>query len=223
MQEDPAMRSTRLPVSALLTLLSLSMAAAAPAGEAGDPPLASQPDSARGRQLYVGCAGCHGSDAGGKPDGSVPAIAGQHWQVLTKLLLDFRYFRRWDSRMVNASASDHLRSPQDIADVVAYVSRLPAQRPSGIGGGEHVAAGARAYAAQCAACHGQQAQGDGPAGYPRLAGQQYGYLLRQIRNGREGSRPTFSQQHVRTLRDLAEADIDAIADYLSRIELAPAI
>lgn len=207
----------------LIVLLSLGVAMVSSAGQSDSQPLASKPDPARGKQLYVGCESCHGTTGAGMKDGSVPAIAGQHWQVLTRLLLDFRYLRRWDSRMVNVSSSDHLRSPQDIADVVAYISSLPAPRDPGLGTGEHLTAGAQAYARQCASCHGQYAQGDGAAGYPRLAGQQYGYLLRQIRNGREGSRPTFSKDHVRILRDIAEADIDGLADHLARIEPAPAI
>ncbi len=167
------MRAIKVP---LLTLLLLA-AAHVPASAAtpDSPPLARNPDIARGEQLFAVCAACHGPGGGGKQDGSVPAIAAQHSQVLTKLLLDFRYFRRWDSRMVNASASDHLRGPQEIADVVAYVSNLPPERAAGIGTGEHLAAGARVYALRCAMCHGAQARGDGPAGYPRLAGQQYAY------------------------------------------------
>jgi cytochrome c553 len=213
------MRAIKVP---LLTLLLLAAAHAAASAETpASPPLASKPDIARGEQLFATCAGCHGPGAGGKQDGSVPAIAGQHPQVLTKLLLDFRYFRRWDSRMADASASDHLRGPQEIADVVAYISSLPPQRAAGIGTGEHLTAGARAYALRCAMCHGTQGKGDGPAGYPRLAGQQYGYLMRQIRNGRAGNRPTFSKDHVRLLRDFAAKDIEGVADHLSRLADTP--
>jgi cytochrome c553 len=213
------MRAIKVPLRALLLLAAAHVAVSAETPDS--PPLASKPDIARGAQLFAACAGCHGPSAGGKQDGSVPAIAGQHPQVLTKLLLDFRYFRRWDSRMANASASDHLRGPQEIADVVAYVSNLPPARTPGIGTGEHLAAGARVYALRCAMCHGTQARGDGPAGYPRLAGQQYGYLMRQIRDGRGGVRPTFSKDHVRLLRDLAAKDIEGVADHLSRLADTP--
>jgi cytochrome c553 len=217
--EEIPMRAIQVPLLTLLLLAAAHVAASAEAPES--PPLATKPDIAHGEQLFAVCAACHGPSAGGKQDGSVPAIAGQHPQVLTKLLLDFRYFRRWDSRMAKASASDHLRGPQEIADVVAYVSSLPPERAPGIGAGEHLADGARVYALQCAKCHGTQARGDGAAGYPRLAGQQYGYLMRQIRDGRGGVRPTFSKDHVRLLRNLAARDIEGVADHLSRLADTP--
>jgi cbb3-type cytochrome c oxidase subunit III len=205
----------------LSALTFLMVALTAPiistAAETGNQPLARNADRANGERLFATCAACHGTDGSGRKDGSVPAIAGQHWQVLTKLLLDFRYFRRWDSRMANTTASDHLRGPQEIADVVAYVSSLPPQRTQSTGTGEHLKRGEQVYALRCASCHGPQAQGNGPAGYPRLAGQQHAYLARQIRNGREGTRPTFSAEHIRVLRELTPADVDGIADYLARL------
>jgi cbb3-type cytochrome c oxidase subunit III len=203
-----------------LTLLLLSLAAPiiSMAGQA-DAPLMRNADRANGERLFASCAACHGPDASGRKDGSVPALAGQHWQVLTKLLLDFRYFRRWDSRMANTTASDHLRGPQEIADVVAYISSLPPRRAQSTGTGEHLQRGAQVYALRCASCHGREAQGSGSEGYPALAAQQYAYLVRQIRDGREGTRPTFSADHIRVLRELTPTDIDAVADHLARLEL----
>jgi cytochrome c553 len=203
----------------LVSLLLLCIAIPAlSAADSNDQPLARNPDASNGAHLFAACAACHGADAGGKEDGSVPAIAGQHWQVLTKLLLDFRYYRRWDSRMVNRSASDHLRGPQEIADVVAYVSGLPPPRTRGLGTGEHVPLGSAAYARWCSMCHGPQAQGDGPGVIPQLAGQHFAYLLRQMRNGVDGTRPTFNPAHIRLVRNLSKAQIDGIADYLARLD-----
>jgi cytochrome c553 len=80
------------------------------------------------------------------------------------------------------------------------------------------------YARRCASCHGATAQGDGPKGYPRLAGQQYGYLVRQIQQAIAGRRPTFSSAHVQLLKPLAAADVQGIADYLSTLDpAAPAV
>jgi cytochrome c oxidase subunit 2 len=50
-----------------------------------------------------------------------------------------------------------------------------------------VAAGKVAYAV-CAACHGQQAEGNEQMGGPALAGQDDWYLVRQIDNYRKGLR-----------------------------------
>jgi cytochrome c553 len=212
------MSPTRMPALAvLLLLLPPPGLAASTVGNANDQTLARTPDLVNGERLFVTCAACHGLDGNGAQDGSVPAIAGQHWQVLTKLLLDFRYFRRWDARMVNTSDSGHLRGPQEIADVVAYVNSLPPPRASGGGAAAQSAHGAQAYARMCASCHGSRAQGDGPAGQPRLAGQRYGYLVRQIQDAAAGHRPTFSQQHIRLLQTLDVMDTQDISDYLSRL------
>jgi cytochrome c553 len=212
------MSPTRMPALAVfLLLLSPAVHAASTAQNAYDQTLARTPDFVNGERLFVTCAACHGPDGSGTQDGSVPAIAGQHWQVLTKLLLDFRYFRRWDARMVNTSDSGHLRGPQEIADVVAYVNSLPPRRADGGGATAQSAHGAQVYARMCASCHGSDAQGDGPAGQPRLAGQRYGYLLRQIQDAAAGRRPTFSRQHIRLLQTLNVMDTQGVSDHLSRL------
>lgn len=206
---------------ALLLSSLLPPAVQAAADDRGfDQPLASRPDITNGQRLFAACAACHGADGGGRADGTVPAIAGQHWQVLSKLLLDFRYLRRWDLDMMNNTDTDHLRGPQEIADVAAYAGSLPPQRARGTGTGEHRAQGAAVYARLCAACHGAAAQGDGPKGYPRLAGQQYGYVVRQIQQAIAGRRPGFSSAHVQLLKPLAAADIHGIADHLSALDPA---
>ncbi|MEO8307353.1 MAG: c-type cytochrome [Pseudomonadota bacterium] len=212
------MRLAKAYITALLILLSVGAYAESIPQNAYNEALARKPDTLNGEQLFAACAVCHGRDGGGVKDGTVPAIAGQHWQVLSKQLLDFRYFRRWDPRMVNLSSTDHLRGPQEIADVVAYINSLPPPSARGIGTGEYADHGAGVYTRLCASCHGAEAKGDGTKGYPRLAGQQYAYLVRQIHDAVEGRRPTFSHQHIRLLEPLDFMDIQGIADYLARLE-----
>ncbi|MEO6184821.1 MAG: c-type cytochrome, partial [Steroidobacteraceae bacterium] len=91
-----------------------------------------------------------------------------------------------------------------------------------LGAGERLARGAEVYAGRCASCHGKQAEGAGRDGYPRLAGQHYAYVVRQIHDAVEGRRPTFSRRHIRLLEPLDAVDIEAIADYLSRLDPASA-
>jgi cytochrome c553 len=52
---------------------------------------------------------------------------------------------------------------------------------------------------------------------PRIAGQHYEYLMRQIDDAVEGRRPNFSASHVRLLARLERDDIVGLADYLSRL------
>jgi cytochrome c553 len=181
----------------------------------------SRPDLVRGGELYGACLSCHGPSGGGKPDGLVPRIGGQHASVLAKQLVDYRHDRRWDLRMENFSGLHHLPDAQAIADVTAYISALVPDTPNGQGDGQALARGAAAYTAQCASCHGPRGEGDAKRAIPRLAGQHYEYLRRQIYDAVDGRRPNFSPQHVRLLARLDHEDIQAISDCLSRLGHAP--
>jgi cytochrome c553 len=86
--------------------------------------LRSKADAVHGAQLFSQCASCHSVHGGGETNGSTPRIAGQHCRVLAKQLVDFRYSKRWDSRMESMADRHHLDGPQNIADVADYVTGL---------------------------------------------------------------------------------------------------
>jgi cytochrome c553 len=179
--------------------------------------LQSTPDNAHGEQLFAKCAACHGGEGAGVRDGRIPAIAAQHFRVISRQLVDFRHDRRWDPLMEHYADEHNLGDSQDLADVASYISDLkPAQTP-GVGDGEFVAHGAQVYARACASCHGTAAEGSDRRAFPRLAGQHYAYLLRQMHDAVEGRRPNFSREHVRLLTRFERADFVGIADYLSRL------
>lgn len=172
---------------------------------------------ARGAELFETCAACHGVDGGGTLDGQVPRIAGQHASVLLKQLVDFRHARRWDPRMEHFADRHHLADAQAIADVAAYVSRLDRERPRGEGNGELLGHGAATYGRLCMKCHGPAGEGEARSAVPRIAGQHFEYLRRQIYDAVDGRRPNFSAAHIRLLARLDHADIEAVADYLARL------
>lgn len=175
-----------------------------------------KPDLERGALLFNACAACHGSDGGGSPDGLVPRLAGQHASVVQKQLLEYRYDRRWDPRM-QAVADQHSLSAESIVDISAYISRLDRDVGIGTGDGALVRRGAADYSRSCRGCHGRAAQGDALRAVPRLAGQHYENLRRQIYDAIDGRRPNFSRSHIRLLARLDRDDIAGIADYLSRL------
>ncbi len=177
------------------------------------------PDAARGEDLYAPCGACHGVDGRGVADGSVPAIAAQHYTIVVKQLVDYRHQRRWDLQMEHAAKMQHLRGGQDLADLGAFVSRLPRGFSAGIGTGEHLGAGARAYFERCESCHGPLGGGNAALGYPRLAGQHYGYLYRQFFDALEQRRPSMEAGHVRLMAPLEREQITGISDYLSRTSI----
>lgn len=72
----------------------------------------------------------------------------------------------------------------------------------------------------CVACHGANGSGSEAGDVPRIAGQHYSYLLRQMYDAVDGRRPNFSRSHVRLLAKLQRDDFVGIADFLARAEWA---
>ena len=178
-----------------------------------------EPDLARGAAFYQTCSACHGPDGNGTPDGEIPAIAGQHGSVLLKQLTDFRHEQRRNERMQHFTDREHLPGPQELTDVAAYVASLPRFPPSvgRMGDGTSLGEGARVYFRDCERCHGPLGQGNLLLSRPRLAGQHYGYLLRQLVDTAAGRRPGMDKEHVRRLQNLSQAELRGVADYLSRV------
>jgi cytochrome c553 len=179
--------------------------------------LRSKADAAHGAGLFAQCTACHGADGGGEISGATPRIAGQHYRVLAKQLVDFRLGKRWDFRMEGMADRHHLEGPQDIADVAIYIAGLPQPGRRGVGSGELAELGSRIYAAECKSCHGTEAQGDADRGVPRLAGQHYAYLMRQMYDAVDGRRPALPRLHSRRIAPLDFEQVRAVSDYLARI------
>ena len=179
---------------------------------------AAQPEEAHGQKLFEACAACHGADGGGTVDGSVPRIAGQHFSVLARQIVDFRRGVRWDVRMEGvATRHEVLATPQDIADVAWFVSRLERDGRRGVRDGQFVERGAMIYAASCASCHGVDGAGNEQKQIPRIAGQHASYLSRQIYDAVDGRRPPLSKSHRKIFEPLGFEDVMGLTDYLSRI------
>jgi cytochrome c553 len=214
-------------MKALLFALSVVIAmAAAPlargsanASQESSDALQGRPDLDHGAKLFQSCAMCHGSSGGGTPDGQVPRIAGQRLSVLVKQLVDYRSNRRWDPRMEYMADKHLLKNAQDIADVAGYASAMETlpEAAVSVGSGEFLAQGAEIYGRSCGSCHGKTGDGSGPRQIPRVAGQNYAYLVRQIHDAIDGRRPNFSASHISLLKELDYAGIMGVADFLARI------
>jgi len=178
-----------------------------------------EPNLRHGAELFTTCAACHGTNGLGAQDGSIPAIAAQHVSVLVKQLVDFRYDRRWSERMQNFASQHHLSGAQDLLDVAAYAESLPRWPPLE-GGTENAStskAGNVVYHRYCAECHGPLGLGELRRMRPRLAGQRYQYLLRQLEETADRMRPGMDIEHVKLIGALSAEDRKAVADYLSRL------
>ena len=52
---------------------------------------------------------------------------------------------------------------------------------------------------------------------PRLAGQYYVYLMRQLGETADGERPGMDADHVQRIRSMSLEERQGVADYLSRL------
>jgi len=171
----------------------------------------------RGAQYFATCAGCHGAKGEGKVDGQFLRIGGQYFRVIVRQLVAFRHDQRWDILMESFAGQHRLPDAQALADVAQYISELDDSSPSGTGSGELVMQGARVYFRLCESCHGPTGQGDPNGTIPRIGGQHYEYLRRQMYDAVDGRRPGLSASHIRLLARLDYDDIAGVADYLSRM------
>jgi cytochrome c553 len=203
----------------LVTLFMVAAIQAAPrAARDFEAVMALRPDVERGRGIFAACVQCHGPQGGGDPSGSTPRIAGQHYPVLVRQLVDFRRGRRWDFRMEGVTSSHTVvLERQDLADVARFVSDLSPEGTRGSGDGLFLERGREIYVGQCASCHGVSAAGETSRGIPRLAGQHAGYLTRQIYDAVDGRRPQLTRSHRERFEKLVFDEVRGLADYLSRI------
>ena len=78
-----------------------------------------------------------------------------------------------------------------------------------------IAADAKQLSGRCVSCHGASGISSNPV-YPNLAGQKAPYLLKQMRDFKEGKRvdPVMGAM----VKGLSEPDMDALANYFSKMK-----
>lgn len=180
------------------------------------------PDIGRGRALFIKCVGCHQADGSGLASKHIPGIAGQHYRVLIDQLAQFRASERRETRMSGFSGQHQLDGPQDLADVSMYVASLLPRTATASGSSNRIGAGARIYAEHCSRCHGDHGEGDPVVRFPRLAGQHYGYLLRQLDALRLDERDRRNGDHEQLLAQLSRSRLRGLAAFIASMRPAPA-
>lgn len=172
-------------------------------------------DKKSGGAIYDVCVDCHRPSGAGRPDGSIPQLAGQHSTVLLKQLADIRAGVRENPAMYPFAST--LTDPQELADLAAYVESLciPADhgRYEGRDASRQVAMGKALYDQACRTCHGARGEGDKDKLQPVLAGQHYPYLLRQMIAIRDGRRGNSHAGMVNAIKSYSDEQLLAIAAY----------
>ena len=215
--------------AAALVLLQLALQTAILAVAVAGPACADeqQPASRGSVQAKLSyCKDCHGPSAQGyRGYFPIPRLAGQQTEYLESQLRAFIEHRRTSNVMFNVA---HALSPSMISALAANFRNLD---PAPVGGAPRqlVAEGKRIFedgvpdanVAACAACHGPD--GTGAGGIPRLAGQLYPYLIKELTNwgkerGQNPARPDTSAIMSPVAHSLRKSQVEAVSAYVSYLK-----
>jgi cytochrome c553 len=161
-----------------------------------------------GRKASGFCANCHGADGNSKMS-EVPNLAGQNPIYLASQMQKFVNGERKDPWMEPAIK---LLSESERLNVVVYFAAMHVIPASTAPANQ---AGREIFQRVCARCHGAQAQGG--ERFPRLAGQQNTYLVRSLTRYRDRTGNRMEPEMLAMTAALKDADIKAVADYLSSL------
>lgn len=180
-------------------------------------------DPEAGKAKAAVCGGCHGMD-GNSGVADFPKLAGQNEKYLVKQIWDIKGDENGVRRPVPMMAPMVANlTAQDIEDISAYFAAQTST--PGVAKEELVELGERMYragnretgVAACTACHAPRGTGNAPAGFPRLSGQHTKYLVKQLREFRNGTRNNDGDAKMmrEVARFMSDEEIEAVASYAS--------
>ncbi len=183
--------------------------------------VAQEGDAERGEAASATCVACHQANGGGmniSGGESWPRLAGLNANYIAKQLHDFKAGDRQNATMVTFA---NMLDDQQIADVAAYYSQLPATPGQGgdnadealLARGEQLAERGdwNAYIVSCKSCHGPGGQGVGET-FPGIAGQHAGYISAQLNAWKSDTRSNDPQNLMGAIaKRMSEEDIQAVS------------
>jgi cytochrome c553 len=160
----------------------------------------------------VACAACHGTD-GNAPMAQFPNLAGQTARYIYLQLKDFKEGRRKDPLMSPMATN---LTKQDMLDLANHFSKQKA-KPSDfqIDSAKATEGKKIADAALCTMCHlgGFSGQNE----IPRVAGQHYDYIVKQLKDFRARNRTNDAGNMTSVSKGLSDEDIDKLAQYITSL------
>lgn len=175
-------------------------------------------NAAAGRAKAAVCAGCHGPD-GNSMVPQFPKLAGQSARYIVHQLQDFKSGKR-----VNATMQPFAQklSAQDMEDVAAYFNSQKLKPGNTTADKKTLALGQRLYRGgdaktevpACMSCHGPAGRGI-PPHFPQVASQWAPYTEAQLTAFRDHQRTNDAGIMQTIAGRLNEAQIKAIAQYMS--------
>lgn len=167
------------------------------------------------------CEVCHGPSARGFVGFyPIPRLAGQQVAYIENQLRGFIERKRTNPIMANVA---HTLSP---AMLTALAEKFHDLNPKPVGGApaDLAAAGEKIFkqgipganVPACASCHGPDAKGNDQ--FPRLAGQLYPYVVRQLSNWSTERAEDLSGIMAPIAHNLNKSQVEAVAAYVSSLE-----
>ena len=166
-------------------------------------------DISAGKDKAVVCAGCHGAD-GNALLPIYPNLAGQNWRYIYIQLKDFKEGRRHNDIMSPLAAS---LSREDMINIANYFAAQPVKVNPFTPDEAKVKLGkSKADETLCAMCHlgGFSGQNE----IPRVAGQQYEYVMEQLRNFKARTRTNDAGNMTSVAQTLSESDMENLTHYI---------
>ncbi len=183
------------------------------------------PDRENGIEVYEVCSACHLLEGWGRKDGTFPQLAGQSREVLVKQLADIRALNRDNPTMYPFALPESIGDEQALADVTAYIAKLPMNPDNGKGPWPKDTAefihGETLYKENCVRCHGDHGEGIAEKFYPRIEGQHYSYMLRQFEWIRDGKRRNANPEMVEQIKGFSDKDMKMVINWVSRVPVDP--
>lgn len=178
---------------------------------------------AHGAEDYKLCASCHGFKGEGNALVNAPALASQEDWYLDRQIRNFRDGIRGTSKddvhgQAMALMTRGLKTDEMIADIVAYIGKLPAPNLQETVDGD--AARGKTHYSACAACHGAAGEGNPALNAPALATTDDWYQERQLTLFKAGHRGAHAKDiYGQQMRPMAGVLVDdaAIRDVVSYI------
>ena len=173
-------------------------------------------DVEAGKRKAEACGACHGADGNATIPGT-PSLAGQpvyftHWQ-----LIKYRDGRRKDAQMSPFAKN---LTDTDMADLAVYYAAQRALPRPATTDPAKVAEGKRlATLHHCASCHRPDLSGQQQV--PRLAGQDYEYLLRLLRGFKARTASDLDGTMTMAAQPLREEDIENLVQYMASLGASP--